>query len=133
MTPDEARRLLKNTTPGPWEWVDGKDNDVEYEALRGHGGVNALRTQDAEEYASWVRGTTADKALTAAAPVLAAMIAGMTVEYGVHWPATDDFPAWTAWGFDTIEKAREHNREMTVPPETPGTILRRYVTEPEEA
>ena len=48
-------------------------------------------------------------------------------------PATDDCPAWTSWGFDTIEKAREHNREMTVPPETPGTILRRYVTTPEEA
>ena len=66
------------------------------------------------------------------APALAAMRAGMTVEYGVHWPATDDVPAWTSWGFDTIEKAREHNREMTVPPETPGTILRRYVTTPEE-
>ena len=114
MTPDQARELLDGTTPGDEWYYQVKWGSVQY--------IEPVTVLPGGE----VDVTEEDAALIVAAPEMAAMIAGMTVEYGVHWPA------WTSWGFDTIEKAREHNREMTVPPETPGTILRRYVTEPEE-
>lgn len=141
MTPEEARDLLDGTTPGPWEWADGKDNDVEYEALRGPGGVNALRTQDAEEYASWIVGTNANKALAAAAPTLAAMIAGMREEWGVHvtgypkniadWWEICDGPADSTEWFADEEAAEAFATER----EDEGfntRIVRRYVTETEE-
>ena len=120
MTPDQARALLDGASPAQdWHYR------VKWGAVRNISPIDIIPGGELDV-------TEEDAALIVAAPEMAVMIAGMTVEYGVHWPATDDFPAWTSWGFDTIEKAREHNREMTVPPETPGTILRRYVTEPEE-
>lgn len=142
MTPDEARRLLDGTTPGPWEWADGKDDNVEYEALRGHGGVNALRTEDAELYASWICGTNADKALAAAAPTLASTLAGMRAEYAVQNRVGDKWLYEDAdgrnlapydshrisWWPDPIPQSDIADRG-----EGMARIVRRYVTEPEEA
>lgn len=124
MTPDEARDLLDGTTPGPWEWVDGKDNGVEYEALRGPGGVDALRTQDAEEYASWIVGTNANKALAAAAPTLAALIARLRPEYRAEeWQGS--CPGWVPTSPWTVVKP-----EGSTDPNT--RVVRRYVTTEEE-
>ena len=129
MTPEEARRLLDGTTPGPWEWADGKDDSVEYEALRGHGGVNALRTEDAELYASWVCGTNADKALAAAAPTLAAMVAGMRKEWGIVAVYLGRHEV-ERWGFDTRDDAVDEALALDL---DEFRIVPRYVTTPEEA
>ena len=127
MTPEEARALLDGTTPGPWEWREGKDQNGEFVALSGPDGADALRTWDGDLYASGVHGTDADKALAAAAPDMAAMIAGMHTEYrhecqtfpGGEWiPLTD-------W-----EQGDPDRCKWNV---TPTRIVRRYVTEPEEA
>ena len=127
MTPDEARALLDGTTPGPWEWREGKDQNGEFVALRGPDGADALRTWDGDLYASGVHGTDADKALAAAAPTLAAMRAEMREEWGVeerheytgewHWHSTypDRESACDA------ANGMEHFR-----------VVRRYVTTPEE-
>ena len=123
MTPYKARDLLDGTTPGPWEWVDGKDQNGEFVALRGPDGADALRTWDGDLYASGVHGTNADKALAAAAHTLAAMVAGMRKEYAVSLPdgnlvgvgwgtydaALEDRNAWRRGGYD-------------------ARIVRRYVT-----
>ena len=122
MTPEEARALLKNTTPGPWHVDPHHPGDV-------------LSPEN-----HWLAGTYetsagfTDAALIAAAPTLAAMIAGMHEEWGVVWPADKTGPEWIAWGFTTIEDAYEHTRDMTVPEGAPDVrIVRRYVTTPEEA
>lgn len=73
----------------------------------------------------------AELAMEGAAKDMAAMIAGMQREYGVRWAAIGNFPERINWGFDTLEKAHEHSQEATLSDETPGTILVRYVTEPE--
>ena len=142
MTPDKAGDLLAGTTPGPWEWREGKDQNGEFVALCGPDGADALRTWDGDLYASGVHGTYADKALTAAAPTLAAMIAGMREEWGVHvtgypkniadWAEICDSPEdHITWLPD--EEAAE---DFAVEREDDGfdtRIIRRYVTEPEEA
>lgn len=133
MTPDEARALLDGTTPGPWEWASGKDSDVEYDALRGPGGVNALRTQDAEEYASWVCGTNADKALAAAAPSLAAMIAGMREEWSRQARITGD-PEWhpIRWCRSREEAERTYwTRSLPSGATVEYRVVPRYILEPE--
>ncbi|MGV3114109.1 hypothetical protein ACEE18_05760 [Corynebacterium freneyi] len=128
MTPEEARRLLEGTTPGPWEWREGKDQGGEFVALSGPDGADALRTWDGDLYASGVHGTDADKALAAAAPTLAAMIAGMREEWGVSLP--DGRLVGTGWGtYDTaLEDMKAWRRGGYV-----ACIVRRYVTEPEKA
>lgn len=136
MTPDQARDLLDGTTPGPWKWVSGKDDNIEYEALRGPDGANALRTQDAEMYASWIHGTDADKALAAHAPDMARTIAAMQPKYraeyqtvGGHWFPTDHCRSYRdTWG--TKQKAERHADEWKADG-YPTRIIRRYFTAPE--
>ena len=142
MTPEEARELLKNATPGPWEWREGKDQNGEFVALSGPNGADALRTWDGDLYASGVHGTNADKALAAAAPTLATMIAGMRDEWGVHvtgypkniadWAEICDGPEDRIEWFATEEAADEFATER----EDEGfdtRIVRRYVTPEEES
>lgn len=125
--PYQARRLLEGTTPGPWEWASCKDNDVEYDALRGPGGVNALRTQDAEEYASWICGTPADKVLAAAAPALATTLAGMTGEYAIAYLDKDGNITLLDEGYKTLDDA-QHRRDHLLAKVRPHTkIMRRPV------
>ena len=129
MTPDKARDLLDGTTPGPWEWREGKDQNGEFVALCGPDGADALRTWDGDLYASGIHGTDADKALTAAAPTLAALAAGMRPEYraeqqvhvGVWLPICGWYDHYTAQFFATVVG------------EGVTRVVRRYVTEPEEA
>ena len=128
MTPDEARALLDGTTPGPWEWSEGKDQNGEFVALRGPDGADALRTWDGDLYASGVHGTDADKALVAAAPELAAMIAGMTEEWGIVAVYLGRHEA-EEWGFDTREEAKAEGESL----DAEFRLVRRYVTTPEEA
>ena len=134
MTPDKARDLLDGTTPGPWEWCEGKDQNGEFVALRGHGGVDALRTWDGDLYASGVHGTNADKALAAAAPTLAALVAGMREEWWAEFQGAEG-----GWHMIPDHKGREwggkeragaiaaqwHNDGFR------ARIVRRCVTEPE--
>ena len=128
MTPDEARDLLDGTTPGPWEWREGKDQNGEFVALCGPDGADALRTWDGDLYASGVHGTDADKALAVAAPTLASMIAGMREEWGIVAVYLGRHEV-EEWGYDTREHAESDARlELN-----PTRIVRRYVTEPEEA
>ena len=128
MTPEEAHRLIDGTTPGPWEWREGKDQNGEFVALCGPDGSDALRTWDGDLYASGVHGTDADKALAAAAPVLAAMLAGMREEWGIVAVYLGRHEV-ERWGFDTRDGAEAEGTTLG----TEYRIVRRYVTEPEEA
>ena len=126
MTPDEARALLDGTTPGPWvrrRDADGNPTPVVVSA----GPTDRHHIMTAEPAASPER-QQADTALIAAAPALAATIAGMRPEYAVRLPdgrsvgagwgtyatALEDMSAWRRGGYD-------------------ARVVRRYVTEPEEA
>ena len=133
MTPDEALDLLDGTTHGPWEWREGKDQNGEFVALRGPDGADALRTWDGDLYASGVHGTDADKALVAAAPTLAAMIAGMRALYGVEVQrANGDWLPPYSW-HDSPEQARACVTALHVRHTANRRLVRRYVTTPEEA
>ena len=115
MTPEEARDLLDGTTPGPWFFDDDMDGRVYT--------IGPIVPIDVGLSCS-----TDDAALAAHAPDMAAMIAGMREEYavslpdgqlvgagwGTHDTALEDMNAWRRDGYD-------------------ARIVRRYVTEPEEA
>lgn len=134
MTPDQARRLLEGTTPGPWEWEDCiGDGGVRHMALRNPAGEKAVITEDAESYQSGVSGTPEDLRLTAAAPVLAAMIAGMREEWGVSYRLDHENEKRTTWGFPTRAAAEEWEKKSRNSGSDRERIVRRYVTEPEEA
>ena len=131
MTPDQARALLDGTTPGPWQWREGKDQNGEYVALCGPDEADALRTWDGDLYASGVHGTNADKALAAAAPTLAAMLAGMREGWGVAvtYPGLAEV---VEWGYSQAGALEEAEMASTAPG-AEYRVVRRYVTEPEEA
>lgn len=120
MTPEEARELLKNTTPGD-EW---------YYRIKG-GGVSYV--EPVTVIFGEVDVTEDDAALIVAAPTLAAMIAGMRAEYAVQvlrsgewqWSRDEDDYRWQDLGTQIFIADREHPDEET-------RIVRRYVTEPEE-
>ena len=132
MTPNKARDLLDGTTPGPWEWREGKDQNGEFVALCGPDGADALRTWDGDLYASGVHGTDADKALAAAAPTLAAMIAGMREEWGVEATHYRDSDPHTRWGYTDRQDAEAFARYMGKDPRWNAVrVVRRYVTTPE--
>ena len=135
MTPDKARRLLDGTTPGPWEWADCiGDGGVRHMALRNPSGEKAVITADAESYQSEVRGTPADLRLTAAAPTLAAMIAGMREEWGVEVTHYHDGDLHTRWGYDDRKDAEAFAHYMGRDPRwNAARVVRRYVTKQEVA
>ena len=112
MTPDQARRLLDGTTPGPWKW-------------RWDAGLLSIFGAEGESVATDL--DVRDSDLIAAAPVLAAMIAGMREEWRAEFQAVDDrkwYPL-TEWA-----EGEPDRRPWNV---TPTRIVRRYVTTPEEA
>ena len=76
ITGQQARELLDGATPGPWRWEERDYPEYEegYEVLW-NGAEMALRSQDSDQYSSWVRGSDNDKALIAAAPALAETVA----------------------------------------------------------
>ena len=126
--PDQARDLLDGTTPGPWKWREDEDQNGEYVALSGPDGADALRTWDGDLYASGVHGTNADKALAAAAPALAAMVAGMREEWGVSCGGEKP-GAWWASHKEADQCAKRMRICIHYP--LPIVVVRRYVTEPE--
>ena len=130
MTPDKARDILDGTTPGPWKWREGKDQNGEFVALRGPDGSDALRTWDGDLYASGVHGTDADKALAAAAPDMARTIAGMREEWGVSCGGKKPGAWWAS--HEEADQCAKRMRIGTHYPR-PIVVVRRYVTEPEEA
>lgn len=134
MTPDKARDLLEGTTPGPWEWREGKDQAGEFVSLRGPDGVtDALRTWDGDLYASGVDGTDADKALVAAAPTLAAMIAGMRTEYAIAYLDLDGNITLMDEGYETPAAAQRRRAQLLEKVRPHTRIMRRPVGEWEEA
>lgn len=129
MTPQEARRLLDGTTPGPWFFDDDMAGTVHT--------IGPIVPCGNELDCS-----TDDAALAAHAPDMAAMIAGMREEWGVHvtgyptniadWAEICDGPADSIEWFADEEAAEDFATER----EDDGydaRLVRRYVTTPEEA
>lgn len=115
MTPDEARALLDGTTPGPWEWR-WDTGLISLFGAKGESVATDLEVQDSD--------------LTAAAPTLAAMVAGMRTEYRAEYRET-----WGEWiqltGWTTEESAR-HALMPDQLKDAPKRVLVRYVTNEEE-
>ena len=124
MTPDKAIDLLHGTTPGPW----GVEYDHDWAiGISAPEGIVFGPYYDQEEMEQWETGSDADLRLAAAAPVLAAMIPGMREEWRAEFQAADDkkwYPL-TEWA-----EGEPDRRPWNV---APTRIVRRYVTEPEEA
>ena len=123
MTPDEARRLLDGTTPGPWFFDDDMAGRV-------------LKVGPIAPYGYELECSTDDAALAAHAPDMAAMIAGMREEWGVSYRRVSyqryhENEKRTTWGWETREDAERSMRLMT-DVHVYGPV-RRYVTETEEA
>lgn len=86
MTPEKARELLDNATPGPWEaratYANGTPRqDTSRQMRAGDQYLGIMHAPDAE--------------LAAAAPYLAKLVAGMRYEYAVkvggsHWLRESD-------------------------------------------
>ena len=122
MTPDEARALLDGTTPGPW--VPSRSGYI--------GSAAGVMIHDGHVLGD----TDADTCLIAAAPTLAAMAAGMREEWGAERQVRGRwvrivFALNTLWTDDRAiaESAVDDCRDLGLP----ARIVRRYVTEPEEA
>lgn len=82
MTPEQARKLLEGTTPGPWEADDaGTPEAGIWSPTRIIFGVYI----DRQDMPQWEHGKPEDTQLMAAAPGMAAMIAGMTTEYAIEY------------------------------------------------
>lgn len=80
ITPEEARALLEGATPGPWRNYDDPDTD-------GQIVYDAEGIEVSEQLSGY------DANLIAAAPDLAAVVAGLRVEYAVQvWRPEKD--AW---------------------------------------
>ncbi|AWB84806.1 hypothetical protein [Corynebacterium liangguodongii] len=102
ITPEQARELLEDTTPGPWtlrKTVDGEDTPIVVaEGVKRH-----IMTADPADSADRQQ---ANANLVAAAPDLATMIAWGRVEFAL---ARDSDYGWaeyfTQWGGWTVEKS----------------------------
>lgn len=118
MTPEQARQLLEGTTPAPWE----------------HSNPDGITEISASGEAIATDANPKDAPLIAAAPDMAKMIAGMRTEYAVQvrrsggWEYSRDEGdfRWQDLSVQMVRADRDHPREET-------RIVRRYVTEPEEA
>ncbi len=135
MTPEQARQLLDGTTPGPWEVEvrsyeeDCYADDAIYFWITDHNGNEVAEWRTLEPYAREIGGNCT---LMAAAPDMAAMIAGMRAEYAVQvlrsdgWQYsrdTDDF-RWHDLSVQIVRADRDHPDEET-------RLVRRYVTAPQ--
>ena len=139
MTPEEARRLLDGTTPGPWEvetvpemrYYDGETWETP--------GKIVVYADEATLFvaADELVGDEGDEhdneknvRLAAAAPTLAAMIAGMREEWGVSCGGEKP-GAWWASREEADQCAKRMGICIHYP--LPIVVVRRYVTTPEEA
>lgn len=136
MTPEEARQLLEGTTPGPW-----KAEILSYEQppylgefvefwVTAHNNKELVNVYDIPEWHANEIGR--NFTLMAAAPDMAAMIAGMTAEYAVQvrrsgewqWSRDEDDFRWQPLTVQMVRADRDHPREET-------RIVMRYVTAPQ--
>ena len=114
MTPEEARKLLEGTTPAPWDVETHRESgrpDVNQFWITGH---NDRQIAEQETLNQNRDETEQNFSLIAAAPDMAAMIAGMRAEYSVRLPdgqlndigwgdydaALEDKNTWRRYGFD---------------------------------
>ena len=128
MTPDKARQLLDGTTPGD-EW----HYRVKWGAVQHVEPVTVIPGGEVDV-------TEEDAALIVAAPDMAAMIAGMREEWGVVYEyRRDGQPAHVCRWIDVDGSPMDHHaaRRIADRKKRDGydnvRIVRRYVTEPEEA
>lgn len=123
MTPEQARKLLEGTTPGPW------NADDEGPLVGGIWSPDRIifgSYFDWEDMPQWEQGEPEDKRLMAAAPGMAAMIANMRTEYTVEYQS----PADSQW-YRISEWSEEYpliDGEELKPRER---IVKRYVTAPQ--
>lgn len=133
MTPEQVHELLKNATPGPWEarasYADGTPRqDTSRHMRAGDKYLGIMHVPDAD--------------LAAAAPDLAALVAGMHYEYAVQhdrygewlydtdlYVTTND-PTIAMW-WEDIEDARDEARTCYNGCNT--RIVRRLVSDEEVA
>lgn len=127
MTPDEARRLLEGTTPGPWEAYDPGDGTARLYGADNNRLIEHVTHGGAGSYMSQPNGV-----LAAAAPVLAATIAGMREEWIGQYLEREGKWA-TICAYPTREEVAHHLDHGSWDAYTHTRIVRRYVTEPEEA
>lgn len=136
ISPEQAQELLTGAEPGPWEamkeYIDGEPRPDTSCLIHTHDG----------KYLGIMHG--ADAHLAAAAPDLAATIAGMHWEYGVqvsndggeswrfaHGAAKATFdPIEPCWWFRTEEEARDFAK-FRAPKRGHARVVRRLVTTPE--
>ena len=127
MTPDEARDLLDGTTPGPWtlQPVPGHPG-LRHISTGAVVGVNGIPECIPVHMDSKVG--AANMTAIATVPSMLATIAGMRPEYAVRLP--DGSPVGAGWGtYDTaLEDMNAWRRDGY-----DARVVRRYVTEPEEA
>lgn len=116
MTPEQARQLLEDTTPGPW----------------GHSNPDGITEISASGNAIATDANPKDAPLITAAPDMAAMIAGMSTEYAVQvrrsggweYSRDEDEFRWQDLTVQIVRADRDHPHEET-------RIVCRYVTEPQ--
>ncbi|MBC6792663.1 hypothetical protein [Corynebacterium sp. LK26] len=129
MTPEQARKLLEGTTPGPW------NADDEGPLVGGIWSPDRIifgSYFDWEDMPQWEQGEPEDRRLMAAAPDMAAMIANMTAEYAVQvrrsdgwqWSRDEDDFRWQPLTVQIVRADRDHPREET-------RIVCRYATTPQ--
>lgn len=134
MTPEEARKLLDGTSPGRWEveaqtYQEAGCPEVTEFWITDHYDCQVAEQEVTERHREQ---TENDFNLIAAAPDMAAMIAGMRAEYAVQvqrsggWEYsrdTDDF-RWHDLSVQIVRADRDHPDEET-------RIIVRYVTAPQ--
>ncbi|WP_297451743.1 hypothetical protein [uncultured Corynebacterium sp.] len=149
MTPEQARKLLEGTTPGPreanHECQEGGTSGYEQQYsevstlavtywVGEHAPASICRFDYHEgefpfedlDYIGEMGDMRKDAELMAAAPGMAAMIAGMTTEYAVQIPNGE----LVGVGWSSYETAREH-RDAWRRDGYDANIVRRFVTAPQ--
>ena len=130
MTPEQARKLLDGITPAPW-----KAEILSYEQppylgefvefwVTAHNNKELVNVYDIPEWHANEIGR--NFTLMAAAPDMAATIAGMTTEYAVQIPNGE----LVGVGWSSYETAREH-RDAWRRDGYDANIVRRFVTAPQ--
>ena len=118
--PDKARELLNDADPGPWEVEYDRDWAIGISAPEG---IVFGPYFDREDMEQWEAGSDANLRLAAAAPTLAAIVAGMRPEYAVS--LSDGTPVGLGWGaYDTALEDMNAWRQDGYD----AHIVRRYVT-----
>lgn len=131
MTPEEARKLLDGITPAPWEVGSWNKQEVDCPEvtefwITGHNNIEVAVQETIERHRDE---TESDFSLMAAAPDMAAIIAGMTTEYAVQIPNGELVGvSWSSYG--SYETAREH-RDAWRRDGYDANIVCRYVTAPQ--